>query len=77
MKRIFLWGSSLGIATFLVAWRQPLGGQPEEAGVSDTESVLASQFSPFMPGATYDLWVVGRNSRGDGEASNKVRWVAV
>ena len=63
-------------ATFLVAWRQALGGQPEEAGISDTESVLASQFSPFMPGATYDLWVAGRNSRGDGEASNKVRWTA-
>ena len=63
-------------ATFLVAFRQPLGGQPEEAGVSTTETVAASQFSPFVPGATYDLWVVGRNSRGDGVASAKIRWTA-
>lgn len=63
-------------ATYLVAWRQPLGGQPEEAGVSTTATVGASQFSPFTPGATYDLWVTGRNSRGDGDASNKVRWTA-
>ena len=63
-------------ATFLVAWRQALGGSAEEAGVSDTTTVPASQFSPFMPGGVYDLWVTGRNSRGDGVASNKVRWTA-
>lgn len=63
-------------ATYLIAWRQPLGGPAEEAGVSDTNTVLASQFSPFVPGAEYDLWVTGRNSRGDGPASNKIRWTA-
>lgn len=63
-------------ATFLVAWRQPVGGQPEEAGVSNTETMLASQFSPFEPGGIYDIWVTGRNSRGDGQASNKIRWTA-
>ena len=63
-------------ATFLVAFRQALGGQPEEAGVSTSTTVAASQFSPFVPGATYDLWVVGRNSRGDGVASAKIRWTA-
>lgn len=63
-------------ATYLVAWRQAMGGQPEEAGVSDTNTVLASQFSPFTPGAEYDLWVTGRNSRGDGPASNKIHWTA-
>ena len=65
-----------GHATFVVAFRQALGGQPEECGVSTTETVAASQFSPFVPGATYDLWVVGRNSRGDGVASAKIRWTA-
>ena len=62
--------------TYLVAWRQPLGGQAEEAGVSTTATVGASQFTPFTPGATYDLWVTGRNSRGDGDASAKIRWTA-
>lgn len=64
-------------ATYLVAWRQPLGGQAEEAGVSTTATVSASQFAPFLPGGVYDVWVTGRNSRGDGPASNKVRWTAV
>ena len=63
-------------ATFLVAWRQVVGSQPEEAGVSTTATVPASQFSPFVPGAVYDVWVTGRNSRGDGTASNKVRFTA-
>ena len=63
-------------ASFVVAWRQVLGGQAEEAGVSTTATVSASQFSPFLPGAVYDVWVTGRNSRGDGTASNKVRWTA-
>ena len=64
-------------ASFLVAWRQVLGGQEEEAGVSTTETVSVSQFAPFLPGAVYDVWVTGRNSRGDGVASNKTRWTAV
>ncbi len=63
-------------ATFLVAWRQVVGAQPEEAGVSTTGTVQASQFSPFVPGGVYDVWVTGRNSRGDGTASNKVRFTA-
>lgn len=63
-------------ATSLVAWRQPLGGTAEPCGMSETESVNAAETSPFVPGATYDLWVTGRNSVGDGPASNKVRWIA-
>ena len=61
-------------ATSLVAWRQPLGGTAEPCGMSETESVNAAETSPFVPGATYDLWVTGRNSVGDGMASNKIRW---
>ena len=53
-------------ASFLVAWRQVVGGQAEEAGVSTTGTVSVSQFSPFVPGGIYDVWVTGRNSRGDG-----------
>ena len=63
-------------ATFLVGWRQPLGGVAEEAGVSTTGTVQVSQFSPFLPGGVYDVWVTGRNSRGDGAASSKVRFTA-
>ncbi len=64
-------------ASFLVAWRQVVGGQAEEAGVSTTGTVSVSQFAPFVPGAVYDVWATGRNSRGDGVASNKIRWTAV
>jgi hypothetical protein len=63
-------------ATSLVAWRQAAGGEPEAVGISDTTSVSISDVSPVTPGVTYQIWVTGRNSRGDGVASNKVTWTA-
>ena len=63
-------------ATSLVAWRQAAGGEPEAVGISDTTSVSISDVSPVTSGVTYQLWVTGRNSRGDGLPSNKVNWTA-
>jgi hypothetical protein len=63
-------------ATRLVAWRKIAGGTPEPSGMSDTESVDAAETAPFVPGSTYELWVTGRNSAGDGPASNKITWTA-
>ena len=63
-------------ATRLVAWRKITGGTPEPSGMSDNESVDAAETSPFVPGGIYELWVTGRNSAGDGPASNKITWTA-
>ncbi len=63
-------------ATRLVAWRKITGGTAEPSGMSDTESVDAAETAPFVPGGIYELWVTGRNSVGDGPASNKITWTA-
>jgi hypothetical protein len=63
-------------ATSLRAWRQALGDDAELAGVSTDTTVSVVGFAPLTPGATYDAWVTGRNSRGDGPASNKTRFTA-
>lgn len=63
-------------ATSIRAWRQSLGGAPEPCGISETTSVSAADVSPFIPGVTYDVWVTGHNSAGDGPASNKIRFTA-
>lgn len=63
-------------ATFLVAWRKPAGGDAEQAGVSTEPAVGVSDFSPLATGVTYELWVVGRNSRGDGPESNRLTFTA-
>ena len=63
-------------ATSLRAWRQALGDDPELAGVSTGTTVSVVGFTPLTPGATYDVWVTGRNSRGDGPESNKTRLTA-
>jgi hypothetical protein len=63
-------------ATSLVAFRQPAGGQAEQAGVSTTNVVGVADFSPLTAGVTYALWVVGRNSRGNGPESNHVSFTA-
>ena len=63
-------------ATSLIAFRQPAGGTAEQAGVSTTNVVGVSDFSPLTAGVTYQLWVVGRNSRGNGPESNKVAFTA-
>ena len=63
-------------ATSLVAFRQPAGGAAEQGGVSTTNVVGVADFSPLTPGVTYALWVVGRNSRGNGPESNHVSFTA-
>ena len=63
-------------ATSLIAFRQPAGGQAEQCGVSTTNVVGVADFSPLTPGVAYMLWVVGRNSRGNGPESNKVTFTA-
>ena len=63
-------------ATSLVAWRQAAGGEPESAGISQTTSLSVSDVSPLTPGVVYTVWVTGRNSRGDGLASNMITFTA-
>ena len=63
-------------ATSLRGWRQALGDKPELGGVSTGTTVSVVSFAPLTPGATYDVWVTGHNSRGDGPASNKTRFTA-
>ena len=63
-------------ATSLIAFRQPAGGAAEQAGVSTTNVVGVADFSPLTAGVTYTLWVVGRNSRGNGPESNKITFTA-
>lgn len=63
-------------ATSLRAWRQALGDQPEIGGVSTGTTVSVVSISPLTPGATYDVWVTGHSSRGDGPESNKTRFTA-
>jgi len=59
-------------SAFLRAYRQPLGGAAEAAGVSNTTTVSVVQFSPLTPGVTYEFWLVGVNSQGEGPQSNHV-----
>ena len=63
-------------ALFLVAWRKPADGAAERAGVSTEPTVGVSDFSPLTAGVAYELWVTGRNSRGDGRESNRVAFTA-
>ncbi|HEV2805148.1 MAG TPA: fibronectin type III domain-containing protein [Chthoniobacterales bacterium] len=46
------------------------------AGASTTTTVSVAAFSPLTPGASYQFWVVGVNSRGEGPASNKITFTA-
>jgi hypothetical protein len=63
-------------ASFIRAYRQVTGGTAEAAGVSAANIVSVVDFSPLTPGASYQLWVVGVNSRGEGPASNKISFTA-
>jgi hypothetical protein len=63
-------------ATSLIAYRQPAGGDPVEAGVSTDTTVSVVTYGPLMPGVTYTLWVEGSNSRGQGPKSNIVNYTA-
>jgi hypothetical protein len=59
-------------ASFLRAYRQPAGGPAVVAGVSSTVVVSVVGISPLTPSVSYQGWVVGVNSRGEGPESNKV-----
>ena len=63
-------------ATSIKGWRQSAGGAAEVAGVSVGVTVSIGDFSPPVPGVTYQVWVTGHNSRGDGPAGNKVTFTA-
>lgn len=56
-------------ATSIRAYRRVLGGDKVLAGVSTTTTVGYAAASPLEPGATYDVWLVGHNSEGDGAES--------
>lgn len=62
--------------SFLRSKRQPAGGPETDAGVSNDTTVSVVDFTPLTPGVSYQVWVVGVNSRGEGPASNKVTFVA-
>lgn len=53
----------------VVSFRQAAGGQEEQGGVSVTNVVGVSNFSPLTPGVTYTLTAAGHNSRGFGPRS--------
>lgn len=63
-------------ATTLRAYRKAAGGQPELAGTSTGTAVSVVGVGPLTPGVTYELWVAGHNSQGDGPESNRVNHTA-
>ena len=63
-------------STTLKAFRRALGGVLELAGESATTTVSVVQFSPLTSGVTYEFWLVGHNSQGDGPESNHVTHLA-
>jgi hypothetical protein len=63
-------------ATFIRSYRQPAGGSAVAAGVSSTPTVSVISIGPLTAGVTYQLWVVGVNSQGEGADSNKVGFTA-
>ena len=65
-----------GAAT-LRAYRKPTGGVAELAGTSTGTTVSVVGGGPLTVGVTYELWVAGHNSDGDGPESNHVSHTAV
>ena len=63
-------------ATTLRAYRQAAGGNAELAGTSATTTVSVVELGPLTAGVTYEFWLVGRNSQGEGPQSNHVTHVA-
>ena len=54
----------------------PDGGTAELAGTSATSTVSLTDLGPLTPGVTYEFWLVGHNSQGDGPESNHTSHVA-
>lgn len=63
-------------ATTLRAYRRVAGGTAELAGSSPTTTVSVVELGPLTSGVTYEFWLVGRNSQGEGPESNHVTHVA-
>ena len=63
-------------ATTLRAYRKAAGGNAELAGTSATTTVSVVELGPLTAGVTYEFWLVGRNSQGEGPQSNHVTHVA-
>ena len=63
-------------ATTLRAYRRAAGGPAELAGTSNTATVSVVVLGPLTPGVTYEFWLTGHNSQGDGPESNHVTHVA-
>ena len=63
-------------ATSIRAFRKPAGGVAQLAGTSTTNVVSVVAAGALTPGVTYELWLVGHNSQGDGPESNHVTHVA-
>lgn len=63
-------------ATTLRAFRRPAGGTAELAGTSATTTVSLTALGPLTTGVTYEFWLVGHNSQGDGPQSNHVTHLA-
>ncbi|MDA1054703.1 MAG: fibronectin type III domain-containing protein [Planctomycetota bacterium] len=49
----------------------------ELAGTSSTTTVSLTALGPLTAGVSYEFWLVGHNSRGDGPESDHVTHVAV
>ena len=64
-------------ATTLRAYRKPAGGVAELAGTSTGTAVSVVGVGPLTVGVTYELWVAGHNSDGDGPESNHLSHTAV
>ena len=65
-------------ATRLVAWRLAPGGAPEQLATGDfgALSVTILPAITFTPGLTYQLWLQGRNAKGQSEPGPVTTWIA-
>ena len=54
------------------AFAQSVGGPAEQAGTSLTNTVSVVQSGPLTTGVTYEFWLTGHNSRGNGPESPHV-----
>ena len=55
---------------------QGIRGEAEPAGVSTGTTVSVVAYAPLTPGVSYEVWLAGHNSRGDGAESARVTFVA-
>lgn len=63
-------------ATSSRAFRKPAVGEAEPAGVSTGTTVSVTAYAPLTPNVSYEVWLAGHNSRGDGPESNRTTFTA-